>query len=789
MNKQNIFLKPTTWCGFVIVLVLGAWSSIDFLQELQRSYDQYQEKYTSVKLNLVFAQPVFSPGDTAFFSAWYMTEDLQAIKGDHLITLDLIAGNGSTAQRIRFKSHNGTGFNQMALRQDLPPGEYRFVAYTEWMRNFGDAWFFQKKVQIISKMELLAPRKENRIEFYPEGGQLIEGINNRVAVTGPPSVELHIHDVSSVENINVRLDSTGTGSFLITPKANQSYATEWPAQGKMWKLPIAASDGIGVQIETGDRCEVLLSLPPKSILANKEIYAIVNSMGKILVKQRVAIRDDQPFHLQVPKHDKGDALHQLFVFDNAGQLLAERVFVPYNTMNVQVNIQFPSDVRQRESISGSIEVLDASGNTLESNMTVTVIQGKLFKHYSQTNYFGYSDLPAVAERAEKFGANHLASLNDFLITQKWPRINWETVLKGKTIELRYPFQSQARLRGHVASITTGAPPRDSTVIISYLQKNGVGFEAYTKDGEFEVPFVFDFWGDDKVFCTLQYRAKNIDNNYSIFIPKDTLTWKDSWASTEGVQASAYGDYALSKELVIKSYSFFGSNQQNASLVNTNPNSAIEEEFSGADYSIKVTDYVVFPKMEDLLREVVPFVQYRKRGTEEQVRISFRYETSTRTYKDDPLYVIDGVMTKNTAVFVNLKPENLVSIKLINNPNKLAQLSRLGENGVIFVETKKRDFVNPLISKNLYPVTGLSRSSNLYQVRYSDTNARQRVPDLRPTLYWNPALATDKTGLATFSFFASDDIGPMKIFVQGLTKDGKPFMAEKEFKVGFNAAPK
>lgn len=786
---KNTFFKPKAVYACLVIMAMCAWAPIDFLQELQRNYDQYQEKYTSVKINLVFAQPLFTPGDTAFFSAWYMTEDLQAIKGDHLITLDLLAGNGSTAQRIHFKVHNGKGYNQMVLRQDLPVGNYRFVAYSEWMRNFGEAWYYQKKIQVVSKNELLPLKRDVRADFFPEGGQLVEGISNKVAVVGPPATELTVKDASSTETIKVLLDSTGTGSFLITPKPNQTYSAEWPSSGKAWSLPVGAKDGLGVQVVTGETCELLLSLPTGSNLANKEIYAIVNSRGKIMIKQRVTITDGQPFHVQVPRHDKGEALHQLYVFDAGGQLLAERVFIPYSNKNVQVKIKFPSEVKQRESLTGSVEVLDASGNTLESDLTVTVIQNKLFKGYSQANYFDLSELPAAVERAEKFGSAHLTSFNDFLITQKWRRINWETILKGKVIDLRFPFQSQARLKGNVTSLTTGEPPRDSTVIISYLQKNGVGFEAYTKNGQFEVPFVFDFWGDDKVFCTLQYRAKNIDNNFSIFIPKDSLTFTERWTSTESPQASVYGDYALSKELVFKSYSFFGSNQQNVSLVDKNPNSAIEEEFSGADYSVKVTDYVVFPKMEDLLREVVPFVQYRKRGNDEQVRISFRYETSTRTYKDDPLYVIDGVMTKNTAIFVNLKPENLVSIKVINNPNKLAQLSRLGENGVIFVETKKRDFVNSLINQNLFPVTGLSRQSNLYQVSYSGTNTHQRIPDLRPTLYWNPTLMTDKTGITPITFFASDDVGPMRILVQGVTRDGKTFIAEQDFKVGFNNTPK
>ena len=239
----------------------------------------------------------------------------------------------------------------------------------------------------------------------------------------------------------------------------------------------------------------------------------------------------------------------------------------------------------------------------------------------------------------------------------------------------------------------------------------------------------------------------------------------------------------------RSYTFFGGTQKGPTLREQNPNLSIEEEFSGVDYGIQVADYVVFPKMEDLLREVIPFVQYRKRGSKETVRMSFRLETSTRTYEDDPLYVIDGFMSRNTAFFISLKPENVISIKIINNPNKLAQFGRLGANGIIFVETKKREYSSSVLKANTFPVVGLSRPANYNMVSYSNANSNYRVPDMRSTLYWNPSLETDKTGRAEVNFFASDDIGPVRILVQGLTKDGRPFMAEQEIRVSFSPQPK
>ena len=141
-------------------------------------------------------------------------------------------------------------------------------------------------------------------------------------------------------------------------------------------------------------------------------------------------------------------------------------------------------------------------------------------------------------------------------------------------------------------------------------------------------------------------------------------------------------------------------------------------------------------------------------------MSYRYDKTLKVFKDDPLYIIDGLMTRNTAYFLSLKPEQLLFIKILNNPNKLTQLGKLGENAVIFVESKKGDLYKPIEKENIFPVTGLSRSREFFEADHSDAGAGDRIPDLRSTLFWKPVLET-KSGAAEFNFFASDDIGPIE----------------------------
>ena len=287
--------------------------------------------------------------------------------------------------------------------------------------------------------------------------------------------------------------------------------------------------------------------------------------------------------------------------------------------------------------------------------------------------------------------------------------------------------------------------------------------------------------------TLEGKNKVNDENYDIIIDNDSISTGDVWTSIEKEQRSIYGEYALNRNIVSKSYSFFGSGETSQSETEQSPNSVFEDEFRGVDYEVNVEEYMTFPSMSEFLQEAVPFVRYRKKGDTETVRMSYRYEKTLKVFKEDPLYIIDGLMTRNTAYFLSLKPEQLLWIKILNHPNKLMQLGKLGENAVIFVESKKGDLYKPIEGKNIFTVTGLSRAREFFEYDHGD-DENIRIPDLRSTLYWKPLLET-KSGVAEFSFFAGDDLGPMKVVVTGFTKDGRAFSTEKVINVGFHAEGK
>ena len=765
-------------------ILLCSGKPADFLQDLQEKFDAYKSKYPLVKLYCVFNQPVYSPGDTVFFQCWYLTEEFGHVKGEHIVTLDLFNGVSKTVQKVKFKVKNGVGHSQFVIKSEATPGDYQIVGYTDWMKNFKPSGFYKKRIRIESIKQIETTfRKSDVLRFFPEGGNLVAGTSNRIVVIGPPSAALQLRSPADSAVNLVALDSTGLGSFMLSPKAGIRYHAEWPSGGRRWPLPATQEDGLSILMETNDKTEFVLSVPVGSQLNGKEVFAVVVSQGKIKYKQSIVVNESQPVRMSVPLQPIDKSLHEILFFDSMGKILSRRLFFLKSADQLAATLNITTSVSQRGRVSGAVRVLDAAGNALESEVNVVVYQSKLFEKYQNASNIYLSDVPSAEERANQYGINDNFLLNDFLVTQERDLVSWPDIVNSRTIRLNFPFYSEAKLRGKVVSKKTGEAPPDSTAVIGYLQSNTVGYEAYTRNGNFEITLIYDFWGADKVFCTLEGRNKISDENYDIIIVNDSIAALDVWTSVEREQRSIYGEYALNRNIVSKSYSFFGKEETTDSKTEQSPNDVFEDEFRGADYEVNVEEYMTFPSMAEFLQEAVPFVRYRKKGDQETVRMSYRYEKTLKVFKNDPLYIIDGLMTKNTAYFLSLKPEQLLFIKILNHPNKLMQLGKLGENAVVFVESKKGDLYKPIENDNIFPVTGLSRALEFFEYDHRE-GGNARVPDLRSTLFWKPLVET-RSGVAEFNFFASDDIGPMKVVVTGFTKDGRVVRAEKDISVEFD----
>jgi hypothetical protein len=280
---------------------------------------------------------------------------------------------------------------------------------------------------------------------------------------------------------------------------------------------------------------------------------------------------------------------------------------------------------------------------------------------------------------------------------------------------------------------------------------------------------------DRFYYTATLKGKDVnDISIEMYDPDSALSFFAKPYLTDKSSLDQYAVYSSKVQTINSSYFFFANAMPSDSV--DEPNKAIEEELNGADLTVNLSDYLMMPTMEDVVREIVRAVEYRKVGGKPAIRV---YTIGKVTnYSSGPLFVIDGAITKDPSYFLGLKPAEVISIKVVRDVRKLFALGSLGANGVILVKTKlQTKIVN---EKHTLDFAGLLPESH----RSFLGHANPKIPDLRPCTFWSSRTYSERRD-EFILFKTSDDVGKFKIQISGLTEDGFPFFSEYPFQVKYS----
>jgi len=199
-----------------------------------------------------------------------------------------------------------------------------------------------------------------------------------------------------------------------------------------------------------------------------------------------------------------------------------------------------------------------------------------------------------------------------------------------------------------------------------------------------------------------------------------------------------------------------------------------------EMDIFLDEYIKLPSMEEVFIELVPGVILRSKKSGYEMKI-----TNPLTgifYNEPPLVMIDGVIINDLAVLVNLDPETVEKIEVVKTPYLIGDLIL---HGIVNVITHSGDFSNITFPEYavILPYKIIETTSVFMVPDYSiEKNRFSRAPDLRNTLYWNPAVKTNSNGEAEIEFWTSDLPGIYTINIQGITDTGKKISLHKSFNV-------
>ncbi|AMM51136.1 hypothetical protein TH61_08020 [Rufibacter sp. DG15C] len=203
-----------------------------------------------------------------------------------------------------------------------------------------------------------------------------------------------------------------------------------------------------------------------------------------------------------------------------------------------------------------------------------------------------------------------------------------------------------------------------------------------------------------------------------------------------------------------------------------------------DKTFKLDQYIDFASTESAIQEVTSNLRLSKQKGKFQLRILYTDQFTKYFFKEEPLYLVDGVMVKDIDEILQLDPKDLESIQLAWKTETLSRnnLDQLAWNGIFLVNTKGAAHRERLVKRGFQALFAhLDVPYTLQEVK-QESSGQETIPDLRVSLGWFPGLKTDKDGWATFEFTTSDDLDTFRVAIMGVAEQGEMVQAHKFFQV-------
>ncbi len=305
----------------------------------------------------------------------------------------------------RALTENGVRYGQVTMPGDVSPGTYHVVARSP--QGHFDAvsrTLLVRGRQDSEPRDAAQPPKPDRvspndlsIDFYPESGELVAGVSNRVYFHAsddqgqPISIEGRIVDQANQWQTDVQTELEGRGVFVVTPEPDRRYRLEIDSPDSpttsFW-LPSAASDrwlvldaGPGVFTPESD-----LILDLRSTDCSRPLAIVATCRGAV-VGQRIVTgeqflkRETEPncgyCQVRLPIAQQAQGVIRIVAYDLSTQPalpIAQRLVYrqPHRHLQVHVNA-LRSHYAPGDEVQLQLSVGDESGLGQPAMLGVAVI--------------------------------------------------------------------------------------------------------------------------------------------------------------------------------------------------------------------------------------------------------------------------------------------------------------------------------------------------------------------------------------------------------------------------------
>lgn len=755
------------------------------LDSVTKKFDTYRKQSPQEKIFVHLDRTNFLTGEVFWFriycvdGAFHKPNELSKIA--YLEILD--AANKPVLQN-KVELKNGFGNSSLFLPATIPSGNFTVRGYTNWMKNFDPAFYFQQKISIINPFRKpeLTTQKETHVydaQFLGEGGSILAGEKNKIAFRVIDSRGKGVSFSGAV--INQQKDTIvrftpgkfGIGNFEITPRLDDRYQIVIRGEnGKTSEYPFPEISAQGYQLRVADSTagQVKISVRSRGRETDSPIiYLFIHTRQKIVKSETSFLRNGKSDFI-FNKDLFGPGISHITLFNSALEPVSERLY--FKHPDDKLMITAATDQQQysvRRKVTLTLETSDQNKNLTTANLSVSVYKEDpllLFaRQHIDTHLLLSSDITGVVESPEYYfseadGARK--AIDNVMLTHGWRRFSWNSVLNETPAVHSYIPEYQGHIiQGNVRD-ESGAPARGITTYLASPSKL-VRMYGSISDSQGKVRFVTkNFTGPKKMIFQTNW---NRDSVYQLTIENP---FSDKYTSDSPPPFSLSVD--VEKQLVARSIAMQVQDiyYDDKVILGAKPLKDSSAFFGRADETYFLDDYTRFPVMEEVMREYVPGVWVRKRDGKFVFMVVD--QLNKEIFRENPLIMVDGVPQFDVDRIMAFDPLKIEKLEVMT---RKFYLGNLIFPGIVSYSTFSGDLAGfqPDPKSVVLDYEGLQLQREFYAPRYaSQQQLDSRMPDQRNLLFWAPEVIT-MNGKATIEFYTADLSGTYSVNIEGITHQG------------------
>jgi len=800
-------------------------------QNLLGNLSTYTNSNAPEKVYVQTDKDFYTNGETIWFKT-YILNGITHTASDksQVVYVELVDSRDTTiAQRKLFvKSAGASG--DIILPKNIKEGTYVLRAYTKYMLNDKEHVFFQKEISIWaqrknsnyvsgkaskekisdkagSKKEIATSNTVKPIvQFFPEGGDLVTGIESVLGVKitdaagNGIATEGKVFDQDSVLVSIFKSYEFGLGRASFEVKPDTDYYLQIQIDSDIAKYPIPAPllKGYALRVmNMGEHIKIRVATNIKNGLQGA--FLVGHLRGDLILKQFLRSKGENVYTIKLLTTKLRDGIAHFTLFAPNGEPVSERLtFVesPENNLKLSLNTD-KSNYGFRGKVNVDLALADDRGKPLDGNFSMSVVTQKgLQKNTDNIKSWLLlnSDLGGTIANPHFFFQEDLKGrkflLDLLMLTHGWRRFAWQSFMDGGVRkELAFPPEKGIMINGITTAFDNRYRPKKAVTTLNILG-NEISQEKKSTNAQGKFSFG-PFFFQDSIATILNANSvpetKKKKDEVSIYldppfpsiktknlkkrrINKATVIYATPYLRQ--AQRKKLSDFEYSpkitklKEVVVKSKV-----KTRQELIDEELNS---RTLYGESRNRLFPDSIPWAQNTnspfDMLR-LVPGVQVTGAFPNQSVQIRGAANFSGPI---NPLFLLDGMPIQSS--FIQTMPVfDILFVDVLKGPEAALYGIRAG-GGVVAFYTKRGGDLQviprrfPGVANATIP--GFYKTREFYKPNYALTIPEHQKPDYRTTLHWAPDIKIKGGKSPILNFHAGDSAGNYAIRVEGITFDGR-----------------